>query len=716
MKKEDQVRPVLCYTDTGGTFTDTFIVDSLGDFVVSKAATTKEDLSKGFFSSVELGGKALGLTMEGLFSQLQVVGYGTTQVINAIINRRGVKTGLIITKGFEHILLMERGRQTYTGYDYVDRIHTLTHRHTNPLVPYQLIRGVTERVDCFGKPIVPLYEHEVRQAARELLELGCEAIVILLLFCWLNPEHERKAREIVLGVAREMKKEVSVYISFEISPVTRELNRLNASIVEAYTTPFFKAAVGRVEKQIGEYGFKGTLQIMQSSGGLAAADYVKVVETLESGPVGGLIGGQYIGKIYGFDNIVTTDVGGTSFDVGLVNKGIITVDREPVVARMLMGVPMAQVNSIGAGGGTIARLDPLTGRVQVGPESAEARPGPVCYDLGGEQPTVTDADVILGYIDPDYFLGGQIKLNKEKALAVMKEKIADPLGLEVVDAAAGIKELIDIKMRDAMVGMVMSRGYDINEYYLLGFGGGGPTHVAGYSEGVPFKGVMAFPYSAVFSAFGAASADYKHNYTLATNIVIPPMASDSLKMEDGQLINRAWEELKQKALVQMKKEGFEEKSVSFIHQAMIRYGRQLDDLIVTSPVEMIESTGDWDALIAAFEAAYEAIYTKASKFPQAGYEIFEVGLVATVPKIKPLLRKYGLGSEAPPTRSLRGRRGCYFGGQWVEAPVYDGHALTAGNRIKGPALVEFTTSTFVVPPGKETYVDEYLTFWLRDRG
>jgi acetone carboxylase beta subunit len=713
MEGENSMRPVLCYTDTGGTFTDTFVVDASGDFVVSKAPSTAEDISKGFFNSVALSAESLGQTMQEFFGQLQVVGYGTTVVINAILNRGGVKTGVITTRGFEHILLMERGRQTYTGYNYTDRLHTLTHRHTNPLVPYEQIRGVTERIDCFGKPIVQLYEQEARQAARELIETDCEAIVILFLFCWLNPEHERRMREIVYEVAREMNREVDVYISFEVSPVTRELNRLNATIVEAYATPFFKSAVGRVEKKVKDYGFRGTLQIMQSTGGLAAADYVKVVETLESGPVGGLIGGQYIGRLYGFDNLITTDVGGTSFDVGLVNKGVITVEREPEVARMLMGVPMAQINSIGAGGGTIARLDPLTGRLQVGPDSAEAVPGPVCYDLGGEQPTVTDTDVILGYIDPEYFLGGSIKLNKEKAQAVMKEKIADPLDLDVVQAAAGVKELIDTKMKDALVGMVMSRGYDISEYYLLGIGGGGPTHLAGYSEGVPLKGVMAFPYSAAFSAFGAASANYEHRYTLATNIVAPYMAGDELKTGLGQAISRAWEDLEQAALVQMDKEGFARDEVSFVHQAMIRYGRQLDDLIVVSPVERIGSPADWDALMRAFEDAYEAIYTKASKFPEAGYEIFEIGLIASVPKIKPVLRRFEVGDSTPPGGSQKGRRQCYFGDQWVETSVYDGHTLTAGNTVEGPSVVEFSTSTLVVPPWRQAYVDEYLTFWLK---
>ena len=224
---------------------------------------------------------------------------------------------------------------------------------------------------------------------------------------------------------------------------------------------------------------------------------------------------------------------------------------------------------------------------------------------------------------------------------------------------------------------------------------------------------MAFPYSAVFSAFGASSADYRHNYTLATNIVVPPMAGDDVKMACGQAMNRAWKTLREEAFAQTEKEGFSPEQLTLLPQAMIRYGRQLDDLIVSSPVTNIDSPADWDALIKAFEDAYEAIYTQASKFPEAGYEIFEAGMIATVPKIKPVLKKYDLVSEVPPNESLKGSRECYFKGAWSETPIYDGHTLLAGNVVKGPSMIEFSTSTMVVPPDRVAHVDEYLTFWLR---
>lgn len=703
----------LCYTDTGGTFTDTFIVDENGDFVVSKAPTTPEDISIGYFQSVEVAAQQLGMDLEDIYSQLSIIGYGATVVLNTILTRKGVKTGVIITKGFEQILLMERGKQTWTEYDLVDRIHARTHRHTIPIVPFELIRGVTERIDCLGKEVIPLYEQEVIEAGNYLIDQGVEAIVVCLLFCWQNPMHEKRAEELLKNLLQERGKEVPIYLSFEVSPVMRELSRLNAAIIEAYATPSSKKALGKIEERVKSLGYKGSLQIMQSSGGLASVSAVKMVETLQSGPIGGLIGGQYIGNIYGFDNIITTDVGGTSFDVGLVTGGVITIDREPVCARMILGVPIAQINSIGAGGGTMARIDPLTGRLLVGPESAGAMPGPVCYDQGGDMPTVTDANLVLGYYDPDYFLGGKIKLNVEKATRVMKEKIADPLGISVVEASTGIKDILDVKMKEAIRGMVISRGHELSEYYLLSFGGAGPAHVAGYTDGLPIKGIMMFPYSAVFSAFGAASADFEHRYSRAINIIVPPYSSDEIKRECAQRIDKVWSQLEETALGYLKKEGFKEEKIHFRHLAMMRYGRQLDDLIVTSPVSKIKDASGWDKLIAAFETMYENIYAKAAKYPQAGYEIVEVGLVAKVPKVKPKLRKYSLESEIPPPSALKGKRDCFFKGEaFPNVNIYEWDSLKPGNRIPGPAIVENPVSTLVVPPQRAMSIDEYLTCWL----
>jgi N-methylhydantoinase A len=428
-----------------------------------------------------------------------------------------------------------------------------------------------------------------------------------------------------------------------------------------------------------------------------------------------VIGGQYIGEIYGFDNVITTDVGGTSFDVGYITKGVIKINREPIVARFLLNTSTAEVTSIGAGGGTVAQLDPATGRIKVGPESAGAVPGPVCYDRGGTIPTVTDADLVLGYIDPGFFLGGRIKLNKEKATEAIRKVIAEPLGLSVEDAAEGVREIIDYRMKDAALGMIMARGYDLSNYYLLSFGGAGPTHVAGYAKDVALRGILVFPYSGVFCAFGAAASNYENHYTKSGLIQVVPKATEEQKREVGRALSRDWEELENKAIDVLLKQGFSREQIQITHQAMMKYSRQLEDLVVASPVDRIESGADLDQLIGAFEEMYSEVYTVAGKYPEAGYEIPEVGIIASVPKVKPKLKKYELSPKTPESQSLKGKRKCYFNREWVDTPVYDWSLLKAGNEIAGPAILEEATTTTVLPPDWHVNIDEYLTCWLHQK-
>lgn len=709
-------RFVLCYTDTGGTFTDCLLVDEKGNFFVGKAPTTPQDPSIGYFNSVASAAKADGITLEQIFSEFTVVGYSGTTGINTLITRTGAKVGLIITRGFEKLLMMERGVQSWLGSCMAEIIQARTHHHTEPLVPLSMIRGVTERIDCLGKPVIPLYEDEVYQATLELLGQRVEAIAVCFLFSWLNPEHERKAGEIVKRTIEEKGKDTPVYLRIDVCPRLRELPSVNTTILEAYISPEVKKGLTAIDQRIKSLGFKGgNLGIMLSTGGLSSIKEFKAVESIESGPVGGLIGARYIGDIYGFDNIISTDVGGTSFDAGIISHGMINLNRESSVGQMLLGIPMLEVESIGAGGGTLARIDSLTGRLSVGPQSAGAVPGPVCYDAGGEIPTVTDADVALGYIDPNYFLGGRIKLKKEKALKAIKEKIAVPLGLEVIQAAYGIKQIIDARMRETILGMVIARGLNIEEYYILGVGGAGPTHIAGYTEGLRCKGVLTFPYSSTFCAFGASSADYEQRLYWSSNIVAPSDIDDAGKMELGHKLNALWLELEENALKNMERQGFKKDKIILINQAMVRYGRQLDDLVITSPVRRINSPQDWDRLIAAFEALYEQIYAKAAKYPQAGYEILEVSLIARAPKVKPYLVKHPKGGEQPPAEAAKKTRLCYFPEGWLETQVYSGEALRPGNHINGPAIVEYPSSNLVLPLARALDIDEYLSVWIWQR-
>jgi len=642
-----------------------------------------------------------------------VLGYGSTIVLNTLLTRRGERVGLVVTAGFEDLLLMERGKQTWTEYERVDRIHAVTHRHLEPLVAKREIAGVTERIDCLGEVVVPLYEHEVRTEVTRLLERGVDAIAVCLLWSFLNDVHERRVREITLELAEERGLEIEVYLSSEVSPVARELSRTNAALIEAYTTPRAVAGLASIEERLRSRGFGGALQVMQSSGGLAPFGSVRAVETIQSGPVGGVIGGRYIGSLYGIENVLTSDVGGTSFDVALITAGQVPVNREPVAVGMILGVPMVEILSIGAGGGTLARVDELSGRLSVGPDSAGAVPGPVCFGRGGVLPTVTDADLVLGYVNPATFGGGRTQLDVTAAREAIRRHIAEPLELSVEEAADGIRRLIDVRMADTLDGLVAARGFDLHEYHLLAFGGAGPTHVAGYSGELPLAGVMVFPFSSVFSAFGASAADYQHHYTRSCNIILPPLADEGVRLGVGERLNELWHDLSERAVEQMEAEGFARSELVLQPQAMMRYGRQLNDLVVPSPVQRISSDDDFQRLLDAFERQYEQIYARAARYPQSGFEIFEVGLVASAAKIKPLLPVFEDGGPDPTSAARLGSRPAWFNGEKYETPRLQLRSLRPRNRIEGPAVIEDPTTTFVVPPGFVVDADKHLTLWLR---
>ncbi|MFN8187904.1 MAG: hydantoinase/oxoprolinase family protein [Gaiellales bacterium] len=706
----------LCYVDVGGTFTDAFLVDSDGSFTTAKAPSTPSDVRGGFLAAIGAAASDMGLELEeALASPNLILGYGSTIALNALLTRRGGRPGMLVTRGFEHLLRMGRGKQSWTELDRDDRIHAVSHRMLEPLIPFERIAGVTERIDCLGNELVPLYEQDVEAAVSRLLAQDVDSVVVCFLWSFLEASHERRAGEIARRICLEAGVDLPVYLSSEISPVIRELPRANAAVIESYCGPLARRAFGSLAGELAGRGFAGELQVMQSAGGLAAARTVKIVDTIQSGPVGGLTGGRFIGELYGFDNLITTDVGGTSFDLGLVTGGVLRVNREPTVGRFVLGVPMVEVISIGAGGGTMAGLDRHTGRLDVGLTSAGAEPGPVCYGRGGTVPTVTDADLLLGYLDPESFAGGTMRLDVEAARRAMDETIAGPLGMPVEQAAYGIREVIDTRMREAIRGLVVARGFDLSEYHLLAFGGAGPVHVAGYTSGIRLRGILMFPYSSVFSAFGASAADYEHSYTRSVNLLVSPGASDEEKRAVGERVTRAWRELEERAIRDMEAEGFASAELEVRPLAMLRYGRQLNDLIVPSPVRSVDAPRDWDELIAAFEELYGRVYGGAARYPQAGYDVIEVGLVARAPKLRPRLARHPLTGERPPEDARLPARRAYFG-DWHETSVWSLARLQPGNVVTGPAVVEDPTTTIVVPPGRTVSLDELRTVWMSTQG
>ena len=706
------VKPLVLGIDAGGTMTDTFIVDEDGRFTVGKAGTTPTDESIGFIASTEDALTYWGLDLETLFEQLEVTLYSGTALINTLLTYTGRRLGLLITRGFEEAVMMGRGLQVWAGYSYEDRLHAVTHKHPELLVPRRRIQGVTERVDHFGDIAIPMYENEVVNGVKLLLQEEIEAICICFLFGHVNPSHENRARDLVAKVLADEGIDIPIYTSSDIRPVVREQSRLNSLLIEAYAAaPGRKQLLG-VEKAIQEHGFRYPLQTVLSYGGLANIRYPRLHETLISGPVGGILGAQYVGNIIGADNIVVSDMGGTSFDIGAITGGTVPIDNEPTLARFKLNLPTIALDTIGAGGGTIIKVDPVTRRINLGPESAGSEPGPVSFGRGGTQPTITDCDLVLGYLNPDYFLGGNVRLDVEKAVATIKEKVTDVVGIDLYEGCEGIIRLLEAETRDALTRVVGARGLNPADYVLMSYGGAGPLHMAGYSRGLGFKGVMTFPFAAAFSAFGCTTADYLHRHSRSVQMALAYRADEEAKEEVGRKITAVWQELAAIARDEMAREGHNINQVELQPLAMMRYGGQLEDIEVESPLITISNSVEMDMLVAAFEQLYEKINRRVGKYPEAGYEIMELGLLARIDKVKPRFTKRPLSPAQPIPEADRGKRQVYMRGEWIEAQLWEVDLLRPGNRIQGPAILEHPATTMVLYPENRLVVDEWTFFWL----
>lgn len=708
----------LLGSDAGGTMTDMILVDSSGDFVVGKAATTPGDESIGFFESIKDALERWQTDGEtgndNVFGETVAAVYAGTTMLNSLLTRSGKKVGIIITKGFEDTLLHERGGGVHAGYGFQDKMHKVAHIHNEPFVPKKLIRGVTERVSMFGEQVIPLYEEEVKQAVSELLDRNVEGIALLFLFSYLNPIHELTAAGIAGAVMQARGKQVPLYLSSELVPITREGPRLNALVLQAYGAEPVRKHLYKIEEVLGTAGYKHPLQIMLADGGVANIKYPPLFKACFSGPIGGILGGRYLSRELDIPNLVCADMGGTSFDVGLIMGGEPILQREVELGRSVLNIPTLVIDSIGAGAGQYLYIDPESKRVDIGPESAGAEPGPVCYDAGNDTPTVMDCALILGIINPDYYLGGKIRLRKDLALQAIKEKCADPVGVDPHRFAEGVIDLINSKMKDHILTVLSVRGYSPSDYSLISYGGAGPMFLAGYTEGIPFRGIFTVPWAAAFSAFGCTAADYIHRYQKSTLVAIQPGADDMYKGYMAMIISTGWEMLEQTAMREMEEEGFKKEDITFRQVAYVRYSQQLEDVEVFSPLSRLQTPQDLDKLIASFEEVYSRKYSHAAKFPEVGYQIFELGLIAMVPKLKPRLRKYPVEGGVPDREAFKGERELYVKGAWEKTRTYEMDLLKAGNEIEGPAIIEGPATTMPVPRGRKALVDEYKRIWLKE--
>ncbi|MEM1587187.1 MAG: hydantoinase/oxoprolinase family protein [Candidatus Bathyarchaeia archaeon] len=695
--------PVIVSIDAGGTMTDCFVVNADGSFLLGKALTNREDESQSVSESVK---DALKSERPDL-SSLKAFIYAGTILLNAVLTRVGIKTGVLVTKGFEHVLYFMRGH-SWLGYSYADKLHSVTHIYPEvypgPIVPFNFIRGVSERVDVHGHIVLPLDEKEVREAVNGLLDKGCQSIAICYLNSIINPVHEMRSKEIAMKVAKSRGMDISVVTSSEVSPRGKETERFTVTVIQAFAVEPAAKQLLRVENKIKDMGFKGNLFTVLSYGGFVDIRYPRLVETLISGPIGGVIGSRFIGQLLGERNVVATDLGGTSFDVGIIKDGIIYLEREPEVARYLLSIPMVRMDSVGAGAGMVVHADPVSKTITLGPESAGYRVG-VCWNY--PEVTISDCDVTLGYLNPDYFLGGRIRLNRRAAEKAIEEKVAEPLGLDKYEAAWFAIMTLHARMSDWLNATLMARGYTPLDYILLSYGGAGPLHMWGF-DSIPFKDFITFKFAAVFSAFGNTLADYMIREHRVVDVMLPPNPSGDEIMKAAEAINHAWRECEEKQINVLTSQGFKADQILFRQVAYIRFSGQLEDHEIYSPVSKIKSVEDWNALMREFERVYTSIYPKAALVWEAGISIKEVATVAIVTGLpKPIIPEKPFAGERPPEDAFKGQREVYYERKWITFDVWEMDPLKPGNKIQGPAIIEHPMTTLVVPPGRRVHLDKY---------
>ena len=700
--------------DAGGTMTDTFFVDSDGEFVVGKAQSTPDNEVRGLIASSIDGLAGWGMDLDQALPQLQTGVYSGTALLNRVVQRKGLRCGLIVNAGMEDFHRMGRAIQAYLGFAYEDRIHLNTHYFDEPLVPRQLTRGVVERCDMFGEVVIPLREDSARHAACELIGQDVEGIVISLLHSYKNPTHERRVRDIVLEELRAAGKSIPVFASTDYYPVRKETHRTNTTILEAYAAEPSRQTLSKISSTFKQHGTGFDFRVMATHGGTISWKAKELARTIVSGPIGGVIGAKYLGEVLGYKNIACSDIGGTSFDVALITQGEMTIRNDPDMARLVLSLPLVAMDSVGAGAGSFIRLDPYTRAIKLGPDSAGYRVG-VCWPESGiDTITVSDCHMVLGYLNPDNFLGGAIKLDRQRSYEAIKQQLADPLGLAVEDAAAGVIELLDSDLRDYIRAMISGKGYSPSSFVCFSYGGAGPVHSYGYTEGLGFEDVIVPAWAAGFSAFGCAAADFEYRYDKSLDINLAQQAAAERRVAAAEVLQAAWTELSERVLEEFRLNGYAPEQVRLQPGYRMQYRGQLNDLEIESPIPDAGSEADWLVLEQAFNDTYGRVYAESARSPELGYSVTGAIMRGSVPIPKPKIPKEPLGNATPDKSAFLGTRKFYRKKRWVDAQLYRMELLRPGNRVTGPAVIESDATTFVVPDGFETWLDGHRLFHLKE--
>ncbi|MGE0486477.1 MAG: hydantoinase/oxoprolinase family protein [Gammaproteobacteria bacterium] len=711
-------RDLILALDAGGTMTDAILVKPDGTFTVGKSISRRDDQALSYYESVADAAQMIGLDAEAVHRRCAADIYCGTGMLNSVLTGDGRKVGLVVTRGFEDITVMEGGL-TYLGQSQAEGLHQQLHRHTRPLVDPRNVVSVSERMGggCYqgnihlpaGHTLIPVNERQVREGVNKLLDQGCEVIGILFIYSFVDPRHEHQARDIATEEIAKRGVEVPVVCSADVAPVAKENNRLKSLLFQCFAAEQVRESLLDVERRAHGLGFGGRLLTLLSYGGAVNMEYPRLYETMISGPIGGLIGAQFVANQLGLDNVVTADMGGTSFDVGLLVDGRMGIARSADIAGHRLALPMVELDSVGSGAGSVVWVDEYK-RLHVGPDSAGAKVG-ICHEF--DRLTVTDINVALGYVDPDYFLGGHIKLDRERALAALKEAVADPLGLDVYAAGAGVLAIVNAEMNDLLRTMVAAKGYDTHDFTLLYYGGAGPVHMYGFADGIPFRDVITLPWAAGFSAFGAACAEYMHRYDRGLRVLVPPKAGMDELTATAAEIDRAWRELEAEARAEMAAEGIDPAKLRFRYSVAMRYIGQIESFDTALAGGDMRGPDDIRAMVDAFETMYSKVYPEGAKFSGAGYSLTEVSIEAIAPKPQPSLARHPLAGAEPAAAARVGTREVYHKDAWIPFTVYEMKALAAGNVVRGPAIIRDPMTTVVVPPDHEMAFDEHLILHYR---
>lgn len=696
--------PYVIGIDVGGTFTDAFAADAGGRVFSAKVPSTPPEFATGVLDSITALARAIEVEVGTLLAECAYICHGTTASLNALVTGDVAQVGLLTTKGHRDSVYIMNLEGRYAGLA-PEEIQDITKtRKPPPLMPKRRVKEILERVDYKGSVIVELDEDATRTSIRELLDDGVEAIAVSLLWSFRNPAHEQRIRELVHEAAPDM----YVGLSSEISPRIREYPRTATTVMSTQIGPTLRDYLDPLAAELARLGLTGPLLVMQGSGGSVSAQEApaRAITTIGSVLTGGVIGARTLGQQLGHKNVISTDVGGTTFLVGLVVDGEPVFGSTTTLNQYQLTVPMMKVHTIGSGGGAIAWLDE-GGNLRVGPRSAGARPGPACYGQGGTEPTVADANLVLGILNPGFFLGGDKKLDVELARAALSRAIGEPLGLTAEEAAAAVYEIQNSQTADLVRAVVVGAGYDPRDFVMYAFGGAGPVHCAAYGAdlGVQEIVVPLGQTAAVFSAYGLATSD----------VVLSAELSDPTNYPvDPERVRANLDQLEADVRGRLAAQGVDYTDITVTREIDARYTMQIFEVATQVRPGPIDEAAV-HRIADDFEGRYAELFGTGSGFREAGlqfitYRVFGTGQLPFKPEL-PGLDADGNG-KVPPVKEHR-RAMLDLRAGWQEAAVYDYRDLGRGTELTGPAIVEATTTTVVVPPGTSAVVDSLGNLVIR---